>query len=206
MVDQVTTDDYLAQLKALLPEGPAWPKDEDTVLHDLLRGIAEEFARVHNRDLDLLQEVNPQTTLEMLEDWERICGLPGDCDVLSDTIAERRANVVNQLRARGGQSLGYFKNIAETIGYPNPKITEFRPFVCGLSEVGVDTLNGDADCRFVWRVDIGDARVNYFRAGLSQAGKDPLAKISGGEDLQCKLEKLKPAHSTLKYNYTGVQT
>ncbi|MEP3245094.1 MAG: putative phage tail protein [Sneathiella sp.] len=202
MTVRVNAEDYNNQLKALLPEGPAWEFDADSLADHLLTAFAEIFAQVHNRGNDLVEEMNPLSSFEMLPDWERVCGLPDDCYVSDQklTLQERRSSVINKLNSRGGQSIGYFKNIALVFGY-EIEITEYRPFVFGLSHVG-DPLNGEASVRFYWAVSVTGPRVTWFRFGESQFG-DPLAKISRAEDLECVLNRLKPAHTKLIFSYDG---
>lgn len=45
----LTVDDYLAQLQALLPSGPAWPRDVNADLTKLLMAEADELARIGAR-------------------------------------------------------------------------------------------------------------------------------------------------------------
>ena len=197
----MSVDDYLLQLKALLPQGLAWSREAGTRLHNLLRGIAEEFARVDARVTDLRNEADPRTTLELLVDWEAFAGLPDTCSAgIATTIEERRAAVQSKLLATGGASEAYFKSICEALGY-TVEIDRFRPFVCGISHCG-DALNGAPSVRHTWRVRVIGPRVTLFRAGQSQCG-DLLGKISRATDLECKLNRLKQAHTRLIVAYEG---
>lgn len=45
----LTETDYLRQLQALLPPGPAWPKDDDATLTRMLAALAAELSRVDGR-------------------------------------------------------------------------------------------------------------------------------------------------------------
>ena len=193
-------DLYRMQLQALLPQGAAWPRDGDAVLTALL---AEELARVDARALKLIEEADPRTADELLEDWERVTGLPDPCtEGLANTLQERRAAVVAKLTLRGGQSIAFFLAVAESLGYDGVSVEEFRPFVCGLSELGVDPLAGGEDVRFVWRVRVPGPRATSFRCGESECG-ERLTDIDRAEDLECVLQRLKPAHTDLQLSYQG---
>lgn len=101
----LTSTDYLAQLQALLPPGPAWSKDEDAPLTRLLTGLAQELARVDGRALQLAKEADPRTVAELFADWERVAGLPDDCAIAfggDQTVAQRRAALLGRLAALGG--------------------------------------------------------------------------------------------------------
>lgn len=71
--------DYLQQLAALLPTGPALPREPGSTLMRLLEPPAAELARIELRGLALLDEADPRATTEMLVDWERAFGLPDGC-------------------------------------------------------------------------------------------------------------------------------
>jgi len=150
----------------------------------------------------LLREADPRGALDLLPDWERVTGLPDTCSSgLATTLQERRDAVVTKIVGLGGASLDYFAGIAERLGY-TVEIAEYQPFICGISQCGVQALN-PAEMRLVWRVSLADPRVTYFRCGESQVGTDPLLKISRAEDLECTLQRLKPAHTRLFVSYEG---
>lgn len=196
----MNVDDYLSQFKAVLLRGRAWPQEAGTRLHQLLRAFSEEFARIDARVTDLRNEADPRNAFEMLADWETFSGLPDTCSAGAASIEERRAAVEAKLLSTGGASEAYFRSICETLGY-QVEINRYRPFVCGLSHCG-DVLNGPASVRHTWRVRIIGPRVTYFRTGQSQCG-DLLGKLSRAADLECKLNKLKQAHTRLIVAYQG---
>lgn len=197
----MTVAAYLAQLQALLPPGLAWPRAPGTALSALLEALASEFARTDARARRLIDEADPRGALELLTEWERVCGLPDSCSgELATTLQERRAAVVARLTALGGSSPAYFLALAAAMGYVI-EIDEFRPFVTGLNRCG-DRLGGGHAVRHQWRVRVSGPRYTPFRAGASQCG-DRLGKIVRAEDLECKLKRLKPAHTTLIFSYEG---
>lgn len=207
--------EYASQLRNLLPQGLAWPRQPGLRRDDLLEAEAVELSRVDTRVGDLLREADPRQALETLGDWERVAGLPDSCVVATSiTIQERRARLVQKLTSTGGQSIGYFADIAENMGYP-VEIKEFRPFVCGLSECGLVEEESPAGStlvygltdlptiRYYWAIEVLEPRVTWFRMGASELGKDPFAKIDIAADLECVINKLKPAHSDLVFSYEG---
>ncbi|MCN2418822.1 DUF2313 domain-containing protein, partial [Escherichia coli] len=70
----VTNDDYIRLLSALLPPGPAW-----SVSDPAIAGAAPSLTRVHQRADALMRELDPRTTTELINRWERLCGLPDEC-------------------------------------------------------------------------------------------------------------------------------
>lgn len=201
MASSMNVDDYLSQFKAVLLRGKAWACPAGSTMESLLRALSEEFARIDARVADLRNEADPRTAFEMLVDWETLAGLPDSCSAAGGgTIEERRAALKAKLLSTGGASEAYFRAICEDLGY-QVEIDSFRPFVCGLSRCG-DVLNGPASVRHIWRVRVIGPRVTLFRSGQSQCG-DLLGKISRAADLECKLNKLKQAHTRLIVAYQG---
>lgn len=188
---------YKEQLKALLPPGRAFPRETGTTLDALLDALAVELARIDTRGDELTTEANPQTTLELLADWERVAGLPDPC--VADqvqSIATRRMALVSKLSGTGGQSRAYFIAVAAALGY-TVTIEEFHPFVAGGSYAGDDVTNGD--WAFTWRIHAPGVTVTPFSVGTSAAG-DPLNSW-GNDLLECRMNHLKPAHTILQFAY-----
>ncbi|MEX2630038.1 MAG: putative phage tail protein [Tistlia sp.] len=193
--------DYAAQLAQLLPRGAAWPTDPDSRFRRLLSGLAASLAAVHSRALALLNEADPRTTLELLPEWEEMVGEPDLCAGPAEGLQLRRQRVVAKLLARGGQSRAFMIQLAASFGY-GIEITEYRPFIAGLSHCGDELLGGHA-VRHVWSVSVPDARLTYFRTGVSSPGERLLA-IGRAEDLECVLRRAQPAHTNLLFSYEGV--
>ncbi len=191
----LTTDDYLQQLQALLPQGPAWSREADAVLTKLLTAFAEEFSRVDYRIDALVNEADPRTTNELLADWERVAGLPDLCTGIPETIALRRELLVARLTNVGGQSKAFYIALAAKLGYAIT-ITEFKRFRV-TSRVN-DVLN-DSDWAYAWRVNAAQDTVRKFTV----AGRvnEPLASW-GNTALECVITRLKPAHTHVQFAYS----
>jgi uncharacterized protein YmfQ (DUF2313 family) len=177
----MNADQYREHLQALLPRGAAWPREPGTVLTQVLDGLAQELARVDLRVENLLDEINPRTTYELLSDWERVLGLPDPCVPAGQTTAERRSAVAAKIAATGGQSRAYFIALAAALGY-TITITE-----------QVDGLPHK------WRVN---AALNTFvEFTCNSPCTDPLREW-GNETLECAINQRAPAHTTLVFGYT----
>lgn len=204
--------DYAQAFAVLLPRGPAWPRDQSSVLMQLLRGLSETWGILDGRAADFLQrESDPRASMEMLEEWERAWGLPDPCIAEPLSISDRQNALVAKMTMLGGQSRDFFISFAALIGY-EVRITEHAPFMCGVSECG-DTRDAYSDwrweiappeIRFLWNVRITGLRVTWFRAGNGggQAGVDPMVRIALATDLDCVLRRYKPAHTELVFDYS----
>lgn len=205
-------DDYVGALAALLPTGPAWPRDSDSALMKLIDGMAQQWGRVDARAADLLeQEADPRTTYELIDDWERNWGLPDPCFAGAHTISERRVILIEWMTLQGGQSRAFFIAMAARIGYAIT-ITEYSPFTCGISECG-DTRDdagdwrweiGPSEIRYYWTVHVGDARLTWFRAGGGELGVNHHLEIGLFDDLECMIRRWKPSHTEVIFDYSGL--
>jgi len=190
--------DYTDMLLALLPPGPAWPK-EDSQTARLCAGWAREMARLDVRADRLIEEADPRTTRELLPDWERVAGLPETCPEAEAnlTIAQRRGLLVAKLISTGGQSPQYYIDVAAALGY-EITITEFIPSRIGRIRVG-DRLQ-DADIAYTWQINAASTTVQYARVGSARVG-DRLASW-GNALLECVMRRIAPAHTVLIFSYT----
>ena len=196
----LTSEDYLAQLQALCPKGKAWPvEDPESTFYSLLYAIADEWGRLDHRIDDLLNEMDPRTTYELLEDWERVLGLPDTCTGLGATLQERRLAASEKLSKKGGQSRQYFIDLAGSYGY-SITIDEFDTF--RVDSGCIDDELADESIRFYWQVNAEEAPpITYFRTGESSVD-EPLEAFNSGL-LECLMRKYKPAHTTVIFNYSS---
>lgn len=194
----VIATDYLAQLQALLPPGPAWPKDADAPLTKMLTGLAQELSRVDARALQLADEVDPRTTAELFADWERVAGLPDACVIAfagDQTAAQRRASLVGRLATLGGQSAAYYIALAASLGY-TVTITEFWEH-----SVADDVEHGlyGAAWNFAWQVS---GALNTVTDITVESLVEDAISIWGNTLLECVIKRLAPAQSTVLFSYT----
>ncbi|HWJ72602.1 MAG TPA: putative phage tail protein [Kaistia sp.] len=198
-------DDYADGFAALLPTGAAWPREPDAVLMLLVRGLAEEWARVDGRAADLLaREADPRATLELLSEWEAAFGLPDPCVAEPLTIEDRRASLTGKMTLEGGQSLAFFLQVAADLGY-SISIREHAPFMFGVSRFG-DTGKrweiAPPEMRFVWTIKVGSPRLSWFRFGSGRFGVDHHLTIGLATDLECRIGQYAPAHTLVVFDYS----
>ena len=211
-------DEYTHALAALLPQGIAWPRQPDTVLMKVVRGLAGILGWADGRAGDLLErESDPRQTVEMLDSWERAWGLPDPCWYPHRfSVGERQKILVQRMTIIGAQSREFFIGIATQLGY-SISIREYRPFMAGIDRCGDNRIYhadgslglwpaqiGTPDMRFVWTVHVGLVRLTWFRASKGQAGIDPHLRIAHAEDLECIIRKWAPAHTVVMFDYSGV--
>ena len=189
-------DDYVRLLKSLLPKGKLWEIAEQSNFKKLLEGMALEFARLHTRARQLIKEVDPRSTVELINEWETLTGLPDPCVSLTQTLQQRRLAVVEKLTRIASLSPRYYIEVANALGY-EVSITEFKPFRVGASKMG-ESVNG-LDWQFTWRVNAPAVTVRVFILGQSGMG-EPL-RVWGNEILACAIKRVKPAHTFVVFGF-----
>jgi len=191
----MTSDQYLDQLQALLPQGAAWTREKGATLTKFLQGFADELARVDLRGDQLIDEVDPRTTFEMIGDWERVAGLPDPCVGPGQTTAQRRSALLQKLVSVGGASRAYFIAVAAALGF-TITISEFLEH--SVADDVEHQLFG-ADWAFAWQVNSALNTVGELT--VEDTADDPLAWWSN-VPLECVISRLKPAHTVVIFAYT----
>ena len=190
----LSAEAYARHVKALLPVGAAWSLEATSTLSKLLTGMGEELARVDGRGVTLIDESDPRTVLETLEDWERVLALPDACVSGEQSVNQRRAAVTARVIALGAQTPAYFIAIAAALGFA-VTITEFSPY--DVEDHCDAFIYGDA-WAYAWQVN----------AAIGDSGElsvdDPVDEALtwwANTSLECALRKLTPAHTYLLFSY-----
>lgn len=179
----LTATDYRTQLQQLLPQGVAWPREPGAVLTQLLDAAGEEFARTDAYIERLVEEMLPDSTQQLLPEWEAVVGLPGSCsDQVRLDVQGRHVDLLAKLRATGGQSADYYADVAAFYGVP-VTVEEHRPFRAGTSAAGDPLTNGD--WVFTW----------LLRAPSLQDDEP------GRATFECLLGSLSPSHTIVNFIY-----
>jgi uncharacterized protein YmfQ (DUF2313 family) len=192
-------DDYFNQLLSLLPRGAAWDQIDSGLFGDLNYAIATEYTRVSDAMVELENDTFPQNTSQLLEDWERVLGLPDDCVAgVSQSTTERRAAVITKLSTLTEPTPLFFVNLAQSFGY-SIEVVEYFPARVGRARIG-DALNGSGS-EFTWAVRIPGSYTASQRARVGDARIGDRLATWGQGSLECLMRQYKPAHTTLIFLY-----
>jgi uncharacterized protein YmfQ (DUF2313 family) len=180
------SDKYARMVKALLPPGSVWSLEPGTGVTRIADGIAVELQRVEDRAAQLVEESDPRTATETLEDWERTLGLP-DADVLNvpSTVAERRLAVTQKALKQGGQTPAYFVGVAAACGYTATVSEGYgtTTFRAGRGRAG-QPVNSDRWAH-VWRMDV----------------QPPTGPALTHAELERIIRRVAPAHTVVRLTY-----
>lgn len=191
----VSADAYARMLKALLPRGALWNLESDSNLSKSLLAMADELARIDARGDDLIREIDPRTTSELLADFERVYGLPDPCAGEDQSTAQRIASLVAKITSTGGQTKAYYIGIAAALGF-TITIDEFSEYEV---EDDVESPVYDVAWNFAWQVNAPLETI--IELTVEDTVEDPLATF-GNDQLECVLEEIKPAHTTIIFAYS----
>lgn len=198
-----TVEDFRDTIAGDLPTGVVWPREGAPAREAFEDVLAELLADVDQRVERAAVESTPAGADQLFTEWERSLGLPDPCLPADAGQVERRENLIEKYRFWGSQNPGFYEDLAARLGY-DVTIIEHRPFRCGFSQCGGTHELGDPMMRYHWRVRVHEPRIVLFRTGLSEVGRDPLGFVRRAEDLECIFNRLKPAETSLTFQYEGI--
>jgi len=183
-------------IRAKWPKGYAVPKTGG-VLDVLYGGFAYALGSGESQTEKLYVEIHPREAEALLSDFERVLG-PDPCgrDQGEQTLDRRQRRAHQRWTATGGQSIPYFVEIARNLG-AQIEVQEFWPSFAGGMVAG-DSLTPEGE-QFVWLVKMKLINPDWFITGRNEAW-DSLFTFENS-DIECVLQRLKPAHTTLIFAY-----
>jgi uncharacterized protein YmfQ (DUF2313 family) len=115
-------------LQQLMPNGKAWPRDTTSDLYKLISALAKRYQKAELNAQQLLTEMRPETTVQMMSDWETYLGLP-ECSSEDITFEARRAALVEKYHRKGGLSVWKIQKLCEDLGF-EVEVLEAYPHHC----------------------------------------------------------------------------
>ncbi|MCQ3001996.1 YmfQ family protein [Pseudomonas syringae] len=189
---------YYAQLKALLPPGPAWDAERVPEIHQLLEAGSLELAREDLRLSDLLGESDPDRVRELVPDWEHVMGLPDPCLGVNPTFEDRQLAVRRRLTEVGGQSPAFFVQLAISVGYLQATVTEYRTPRFGNARLGKARF-GTWSAQYMWTLNTGPRLRLGRRFNTSHWGER--FGVNPSSAFECVIRRAVPAHAHEFINY-----
>lgn len=205
---------YKQLLVNLLPRGKLWQPKEQPIFKKLLDSFAAELCRVEERGRDLLREADPRQALELLEDFERLLGLPDECSPEGPSLQERRDQILRSLTNVGGLSKEFYEFIGLQLGFVITVENRVN-FIVGRGTVGqplsnyfnrtfvvgdtVGTQLKEIGWRYYFNVEMPATAANIFVVGDTVG--NPLVEFSNPL-IECTMRKLKPAHSAVTFTFS----
>ena len=190
----VTNDDYIRLLSALLPPGPAWSASDPAIA-----GAAQSLTRVHQRADALMRELDPRTTTELINRWERLCGLPDECiPAGTQTLRQRQQRLDAKVNLAGGINEDFYLAQLAALGRPDATITRYDKSTFTCSSTCTDAVNAP-EWRYYWQVNMPAATNTTWMTCGDPC--DSALRIWGDTVVECVLNKLCPSHTYVIFKY-----
>lgn len=209
MVASLPIEAYEQQIRGLIPPGRAWRADPGTTLAALIAAIAEELNDIDTVAVNILEEIRPNTTFDLLPDWERVAGLPDKCSALGATVTVRRASLLEKLVTKPTLNISEFERIGRTFGVDIvvEELDQTRAEALSAQLAmqtppeTLDVTNGK--WRFVWWITIPTS-ADVVRLTTVSTVKTPFREVGRNTEMECRLEAAAPAHARLEIEYNAV--
>lgn len=190
--------DYLEQMCALLPRGPAWSAEMGSSHANFLDGLAQEFARIDATAMRLIEEADPRTSVDMFAEWERITGLPDPCVLAfsegDQTFDQRRFALVSKWTSLVGMRAEDYVELARQMGY-TITVTEYTPH-----DVTMDVNASINSAEWAYVLQFNSPLNTLNLSTVNSFVTDPLASW-GNSLLECVLERAAPGHAIVIFVY-----
>ncbi len=190
MADVASRADYLAQLQALLPSGAAWPRGPDTTLTRLLDALAADLARLDAAAGGLLAVARPDTIGPLLDDWDRVMGLPDACSAGASDVEERLRALLSHITIMRSAGPRRYEEIARQLGYA-AAVVEHDESAAGRLP-GLDTTGGR--WRYVWWLQV-HVQGRIGRKNVLSGVDAPLRENRSDAELECRIRAAAPIHT-----------
>lgn len=167
---------YLAELfRQLLPSGPAWEGYDDVA------DAMAEFLQIAPTAMDAVRrDTDPRTTLYGIDDFETMYGLPDSCMLPGADLQTRRMMLIAKMRRRGRLTKQFYIDLAALLGF---------------------TIDIEEDPLYHWIVWVFNGQAPIpAQCGPATCGQ-PLQTVQHSGVLECMFNKLKPAHTTVAFDY-----
>ncbi|KEA51785.1 hypothetical protein DT73_12685 [Mangrovibacter sp. MFB070] len=186
---------WLHALQQVMPRGKAWPREADSDLTRLLLALATRLNRVEtNADL-LLPEMRPETTRQLLDEWEGYLELP-ECELPASTFEGRRRAVVEKYHRKGGLAPWQIEAVAADLGF-NVKVNVILPHHCMRSCMYPLWPN-----RYRWLLQIEVLDSSGGRFTCMDTVMTPLLSDRARE-LECVMTKYRMGGTGYEFIYAG---
>lgn len=195
-----TAQEYVNQLKMLLPPGPAFPRGDSTSLFAMMLEVwGAELARVDGRACQVIEEADPRQAIETFQEWLDQWGLPDECIKLWTTAdnSTLRNLLLWKIKDTGSPNLAFFRDLAAMFGYTITIDEFFRHSVRSRSSEVLATERWPN----TWRVNVCSglgAKVTYHQV---VGGADEALAWWGDAIIECLIKRYAPAHTKIYFGY-----
>ncbi|EMK5462988.1 DUF2313 domain-containing protein [Vibrio cholerae] len=115
-------------IMANMPRGIIWSREHTLKLYQYAAGYAPRLKAAEENADNILLEMRPETTVQLLPEWEWYLGLP-ECNLEKQTLETRRDAVVEKFHRKGGLQAWNIEKLAADLGF-DVEVQEIFPHHC----------------------------------------------------------------------------
>ena len=146
-----------------------------------------------------LRELDPRTTTELINRWERLCGLPDECiPAGTQTLRQRQQRLDAKVNLAGGINEDFYLAQLAALGRPDATITRYDKSTFTCSSACTDAVNAP-EWRYYWQVNMPAATNTTWMTCGDPC--DSALRIWGDTVVECVLNKLCPSHTYVIFKY-----
>ena len=193
-----TPDRIAEEIRLLRPPGFASPTEPDDYVAALDRATALEFAALEASAEAMLPEIDPDQSVNLLLDYERVLGPdPYGRDLSAMTLGQRQAIAGARWTEAATMCAGYFIRLGASLGV-TITIDEIPLSECGTFECGTEVVAYPVHLQFV--VHLPATLEWTAECGVLEAGEP----ISGSEPnfLAAIIQREAPLHTVPVFYYS----
>ncbi|WP_142668258.1 DNA circularization N-terminal domain-containing protein [Enterococcus faecalis] len=173
--------------------------DAMKVVDSAVSDAAPSLSRVHQRADALMRELDPRTTTELINRWERLCGLPDECiPAGTQTLRQRQQRLDAKVNLAGGINEDFYLAQLAALGRPDATITRYDKSTFTCSSACTDAVNAP-EWRYYWQVNMPAATNTTWMTCGDPC--DSALRIWGDTVVECVLNKLCPSHTYVIFKY-----
>jgi len=90
---------------------------EGSNLRKVLTGLACQWLRFRDKVNEVSNEYDINQTTALIEEWERVVGIPDDCFSNTGSLEDRRRNILVKLAGVNVSTAKQFEDLAQTFGF-----------------------------------------------------------------------------------------
>lgn len=147
----------------------------------------------------LMRELDPRTTTELINRWERLCGLPDECiPAGTQTLRQRQQRLDAKVNLAGGINEDFYLAQLAALGRPDATITRYDKSTFTCSSACTDAVNAP-EWRYYWQINMPAATNTTWMTCGDPC--DSALRIWGDTVVECVLNKLCPSHTYVIFKY-----
>lgn len=147
----------------------------------------------------LMRELDPRTTTELINRWERLCGLPDECiPAGTQTLRQRQQRLDAKVNLAGGINEDFYLAQLAALGRPDATITRYDKSTFTCSSACTDAVNVP-EWRYYWQVNMPVATNTTWMTCGDPC--DSALRFWGDTVVECVLNKLCPSHTYVIFKY-----